>query len=186
MSFFRRTVMWLPVGFAFTDIVAGFHRCVGPSMMPALNPPGFSSEDLILAERLSFRLYKYHRGDVVLFRSPTHPNETLIKRIIGLEGDWISIPNSSKIERIPKGHCWVEGDNNTNNASEENFNLSDDSRTQYGPIPLALLKGRAIWICYPFSRWGAVESGLPKGRVLAMTSSSASSLSSKNADESWW
>jgi len=55
MSVFRKTVMWLPVGFAFTDIVAGFHWCVGPSMMPTLNPPGSSSEDLILAERLSLR-----------------------------------------------------------------------------------------------------------------------------------
>ncbi len=118
-----------------------------------------------------------------LCSSPTHPNETLIKRIIGLEGDWISIPNSSKIERIPKGHCWVEGDISATGTSNVS---SDDSRTEFGPIPLALLKGRAIWICYPFSRWGAVESKLPKGRVLAMSSNSAAALSPSQRDDRWW
>jgi inner membrane protease subunit 2 len=59
--------------------------------------------------------------------------------------------------QVPKGHCWVEGDN---------AEVSLDSKS-FGPIPLALLKGRVTNVIWPPSRFGRVESHLPEGRVLS-------------------
>lgn len=41
---------------------------------------------------------------------------------------------SAKRTQVPEGHVWLQGDNTLN---------SHDSR-QFGPVPYALLKGRAI------------------------------------------
>lgn len=52
-----------------------------------------------------------------------------MKRLIGLPGEWIQIPGSLKLTKIPEGHCWVEGDNSAR---------SWDSRA-FGPVSLFLL-----------------------------------------------
>lgn len=44
---------------------------------------------------------------------------------------------------VPRGHCWLEGDNAGNSL---------DSR-QYGPVPLGLLRSRAIGRVWPPSSW---------------------------------
>ena len=44
---------------------------------------------------------------------------------------------------VPKGHCFVLGDNR---------NLSQDSR-HFGPIPLATVKGRADYLYFPAKDW---------------------------------
>ncbi len=45
--------------------------------------------------------------------------------------------------QVPKGHVWLQGDN---------IILSRDSR-EYGPIPLALVKGRVVFqVCSPTVR----------------------------------
>lgn len=137
---------------------------------------------------LACRLFKYTRGDVVLVRyalhptllmhsisaspacclctpspfisrSPTDPSRLWCKRIIGLEGDWVAMPGSNKVEKLPKGTCWVED----NRASS-----NDQTPACYGPLPLAMLYGRCLWVVSPLSRWGAVQSHLPAGRVVAM------------------
>ena len=30
-------------------------------------------------------------------------------RLLALEGDWLAVPGTATVERIPQGHCWVEG-----------------------------------------------------------------------------
>jgi inner membrane protease subunit 1 len=75
-------------------------------------------------------------GDVVALVQP-QTLEPVTKRIIGLAGDEILLsPDEpdSRCVRVPKGHVWVEGDNRT---------ASRDSR-QYGPVPIALLRGRVL------------------------------------------
>lgn len=61
---------------------------------------------------------------VFFFRSPSNCRETLVKRIIGLPGDWIQNDDKSDAIKIPRGHCWVEGDNTA---------CSLDSRS-FGPV----------------------------------------------------
>ena len=56
--------------------------CIGPSMLPTFNASG----DIVLLDRLSPRLKPFEVGEVVVSRSPTHPKQTVCKRIMGLVG----------------------------------------------------------------------------------------------------
>jgi signal peptidase I len=65
--------------------------------------------------------------------------ESIIKRIIGLEGDFIIHRTNSSIVRVPQGHCWLEGDN---------ASASIDSN-RYGPVPVNLIQGNAVRLLFP-------------------------------------
>lgn len=54
-------------------------KCVGPSMLPTLNRDG----DIVLLDKLTPRMRKLHRGDVVIAKSVSNPRHTVCKRIIG-------------------------------------------------------------------------------------------------------
>lgn len=54
-----------------------------------------------------------------------------------------------------QGCCWVEGDN----AAD-----SWDSASGMGPVPLALIDGRVLCVCWP--RLQSVPSQLPRGKLL--------------------
>lgn len=153
---------WLtPVVVAVNDLIGGPASVHGRSMQPTLNPSGLAANDLVLVDKLSIRLYKYSRGDVVLFRSPVSTDTMLIKRLVALEGDWVAFPDRVDIEKIPQGHCWVEGDNP---------GLSEDSRNKYGPVPLALIEGRVTHVLWPPSRLSRVPPIIPPGRLLMKNS----------------
>ena len=128
-------------------------------LQPTLNPGDGATNDVCLSEKLSIKLYRYARGSVVVLRSPSEPHRLLVKRLIGLEGDWVCPePGTSKVELVPQGCCWVEGDN---------AGCSEDSRA-FGAVPLALLEGRLTSVLWPPSRWGAVAAPFPSGRILAL------------------
>jgi len=73
----------------------------------------------------------------------------ITKRIIALEGDTVFtlLPYPDKLVKIPKGHCWVEGD--------DAFHSKDSN--EYGPLPLALINAKVSYILWPFSRFSKVE-----------------------------
>ncbi|MCO5564208.1 hypothetical protein L7F22_017866 [Adiantum nelumboides] len=147
------------VAVTLTDRVGNISRTQGDSMQPTLQPGdkhllGFLKGDIVFFEKFSAPDFK--RGDVVVLRSPTDPNQWMVKRLLALQGDWINVPGSYEILQIPKGRCWVEGDNG---------NVSLDSRT-FGAVPLALVKGRVTHKIWPPNRVGCVERILPVGRVM--------------------
>lgn len=98
---------------------------------------------------------KYRRGrgikvgDIVSFDSVVEPGEKVMKRVLGLQGDYVLMntpgTGSDEMIQIPVGHCWVGGDN---------MAASRDSR-HFGPMPMALIRGKAIAKVGPWSerRW---------------------------------
>lgn len=102
-------------------------------MQPTLNSRG----DILFTEYLTPRFNRLKPGDVVVATKPTDPSVTILKRIRAMPGETVWVhPSESAVPvrvTIPADHVWLEGDNT---------HQSTDSR-HYGPVPLALIRGRA-------------------------------------------
>lgn len=62
-------------------------------MLPTFNVAG----DILLLEHLSVTFEKIRPGDVVMARSPVNPRVMVCKRVLGLEGDRVTIiPTTSR------------------------------------------------------------------------------------------
>ncbi|CAM9288177.1 unnamed protein product [Laminaria digitata] len=148
----------VPVAVAFNDVVGSPAQVAGRSMQPTLNL-GLDSDasnpelDVVWQDKLSISRHTYERGSIVIFRNPFEPKERMVKRLIGIDGDWVRpMGNKHEVLRVPQGHCWVEGDRT---------GISGDSN-QFGPIPLALIEAKATHILWPPSRIGKLNQELPE------------------------
>ncbi|KNC46601.1 inner membrane protease subunit 2 [Thecamonas trahens ATCC 50062] len=134
---------------------------VGASMSPTLNPqagtvqkpplPGVAqlepatsssapvpSNDVVLLNVFAAKHGSLGRGDVVTLISPDNPHVELVKRVVALPGDVVATRSyKRRYVRVPKGHCWLEGDNP----------LASQDSNMFGPVPLGLVTGRVelIW-----------------------------------------
>lgn len=134
----------------------------GPSMEPTLQ-----TGQRLIVYRLAYAFSEPERGDVIVFRSSNNPDDDLVKRIIGLPGETVSIQggrvyiNGELLEEpsfipsaaydgtweVPEGHYFVLGDNR---------NSSSDSHS-WGTIAAGQILGRA-WLSYwPPGRWGGIQ-----------------------------
>ncbi|XP_028414443.1 mitochondrial inner membrane protease subunit 2-like [Dendronephthya gigantea] len=145
----------VPVYLTITDNLFTVCPVEGASMQPVLNP-GHHTKDVVLINRLKAkRLDKIERGNIVSIVSPKDPSTVFIKRIIALEGDKIrTLSFRNRIVEIPRGHCWIEGDNHK---------VSLDSNS-FGFVPLGLVNGVATRTVWPPSRWAKLTKQLPLGR----------------------
>lgn len=142
--------------------VLGLRKVDGISMYPYLH-----DKDIIGLYKLQYVYSKPKRGDVVVFR---HTNtQYYVKRVIGLPGETIMVSggkvyiNGKQLDEseyldssvytipgnflaegvpytIPDGQYFCMGDNRQN---------STDSR-DFGPVSLDLIKGRVVFVLYPF------------------------------------
>ncbi|PMD46193.1 signal peptidase-like protein I [Hyaloscypha variabilis F] len=121
----------------------------GPSMLPTFEVKG----DSVIISRYYRRGRNVKVGDVVQFDSVVEPGEGVIKRVLGLQGDYVmrDTPGSTdSMIQVPDGHCWVIGDN---------LPWSRDSR-HFGPMPMGLIKGKVIAKVLPWSERKWIENGL--------------------------
>ncbi|KAF7862682.1 hypothetical protein EAF04_007555 [Stromatinia cepivora] len=103
------------------------------------------SDEWFLIDRSRRRGRHVKVGDIVSFDSVVEPGEKAFKRVLGVEGDCVMMgtpgTGDTKMIRIPQGHCWLVGDN---------LEWSRDSRL-FGPVPMALIKGKIIARVLPWS-----------------------------------
>jgi signal peptidase I len=140
-------------------------RVEGTSMLPRLQ-----DQDRLFINKFAYRFESIHRGDVVVFLYPGDHTKSYIKRVIALPGDAVRIdhgavyvndrpirepyvPNRYRDERseperiIPAGDFWVMGDHRS---------ISSDSR-DFGPVPRALIYGKAAFVYWPMDQAGVVH-----------------------------
>jgi signal peptidase I len=126
-------------------------RVDGFSMRPTLQ-----DGEYILVNKLAYKTGEPQRGDIVVFVFPVNPQEDLIKRVIGLPGESVSVHNGIVAVNgapltepyiasppaydgdwvVPEGQLFVLGDNR---------NDSRDSH-QWGLLPIENVIGRAVLI----------------------------------------
>ncbi|OLN87881.1 Mitochondrial inner membrane protease subunit 2 [Colletotrichum chlorophyti] len=151
---------WLPVVIWFQDHVAQPTRVTGASMYPFFNEDRNSTlaNDFVLSWKWN-AIEGLQKGMVVIFRSPFNPETIAIKRVIALEGEYVTTraPHPSRVVLVPPGHIWVEGDGEPGETLDSNT---------YGPISMALVEGKAVWHLYPFRKFGRIkwEEYWPKSR----------------------
>jgi len=133
--------------------------------------PTFQIRDHLFVTKFNYWVKMPKKGDIVVFKFPEDPKKDFIKRVMGVEGDTVKIvnkqvfvndqsltepykvhydPETIKIEprdnmmpvMVPKGCLFVMGDNR---------DKSYDSRF-WGFVPKENLKGKALFIYWPFSR----------------------------------
>jgi signal peptidase I len=151
----------LVFGFVRPFVVEAFY-IPSESMVPTLRVG-----DRVLVNKFIYRFTEPERGDIVVFESVEGGGEDLIKRVVGVPGDRISVrggrlfvngelqreryvnkkfPDSSSSARttVPEGHVFVMGDNRVN---------SRDSRF-FGPVPKEKIEGEAFLRFWPPDRIG--------------------------------
>ncbi len=154
----------LVFGFVRPYVLEAF-RIPSESMVPTLEVG-----DRVLANKFVYRFTEPERGDIVVFDSVNESDDqTLIKRVIGVEGDEIQVQsgllfvngraqeepylNQGEAFRgyygpieVPEDHIFVMGDNRSN---------SGDSRI-FGPVPLQNVAGEAFVRFWPVSEIGTL------------------------------
>uniref|UniRef100_A0A9J7XLP3 Mitochondrial inner membrane protease subunit 2 n=1 Tax=Cyprinus carpio carpio TaxID=630221 RepID=A0A9J7XLP3_CYPCA len=146
----------VPVTVTVLDRLAYVARVEGASMQPSLNPDGGSSPDVVLLNRWSVRNYQVHRGDIVSVLSPKDPQQKIIKRVIGIEGDFIkTLGYKNRYVRVPDGHLWIEGDHHGHSFDSNTFGpVSTLSPLQVPPNPADIYKtlpNQGFWELVGFS-----------------------------------
>jgi len=137
-------------------------RVDGFSMKPTLQ-----DGEYILVSKLAYKLGQPQRGDIVVFIFPVNPAEDLIKRVIGLPGDTISVQDGVlSINGVTMDEPYINAPpayNGTWKVSpEELFVLGDnrnDSRDshQWGLLPIGKVIGKAVLIYWPPKEWEVIK-----------------------------
>ena len=131
----------------------------GSSMEPALH-----NGERVLVNKLVYRLRPPRRGEIVLFRHGHMPGRMLIKRVIGLPQEELSIsrglvrvdgrplvedyilePSAEDYgpAYVPRGHVFVLGDNRNHSQ--------DSAHAHIGAVPLDAVWGKAFAVYWPFA-----------------------------------
>ncbi|ORY65495.1 mitochondrial inner membrane protease subunit 2 [Pseudomassariella vexata] len=142
---------WVPVVVFFNANVMELAFINGPSMYPFMNAEKdqTTAPDVTVAWKWNAQ-HNLARGMIVLFWNPRKPEITVVKRVVGLEGDIITTrpPYPALVIRVPPGHIWVEGDGGERDSIDSNV---------YGPIATALVIGTIPFVLKPLHRAGWVR-----------------------------
>ena len=138
-------------------------RVYGQSMEPNLH----TNERLVI-EKLSYRFHGPRRGDVVVLHDPGGSPELLIKRVVGLPGERVTVADGRVfIDGVPLdepylaqgtqggGRSWVVPPL-TVFVMGDNRSASRDSRT-FGPVSLDQIIGRALVRYWPLDEVGLLH-----------------------------
>lgn len=156
------TLVLAAILFLGINAVSARVRVDGFSMIPTLEDGEF-----VLVSKLNYQFGDVERGDIIVFHFPMDPQQELIKRVIGLPGDKVSVQNGtvsvngqqltepyiaaaptySGEWEVPEGQLFVLGDNR---------NDSSDSHS-WGYLPFEKVVGKAVVIYWPPPFWKVIE-----------------------------
>jgi len=179
-----RSIQTLAFGHLFFTHFYSLGGCSGPSMLPTISTSG----DWILLSRLHTKGRGIAQGDMVSFLRPDKPDVLVVKRVVGLEGDFVLVEPRApaildELEEMgligeggigrggrgtgteygveeAKGRCeMVQVPMGHCWVTGDNLDNSRDSR-HYGPLPLGLVRGKVVARVWPSPCW--FENGLKR------------------------
>lgn len=136
-EFFIQEFRELAIIAAFVLVIIGHviqgSMVIGESMRPTFNNGNLLGPDLVVVNKLAWYFQSWNYGDVVILYSPREPKKKLIKRLLGRDGDLVTIEGEKFC--MGEGEVFIVGDNLDN---------SYDSRS-FGAVPEGLLQGK-VWL----------------------------------------
>lgn len=139
----------------------------GTSMAPSLE-----DQQRVFVNKFIYRtgIVDIERGDTVVFWSPTDPDRSYIKRVIGLPGDVVeSREGVIYINRQPLVEPYIDPryldltpitetivPANSYFVLGDHRNSSQDSRN-WGPVPSSAIYGKAVLVYWPLDRLGVIR-----------------------------
>ncbi|KAI1814766.1 LexA/Signal peptidase [Poronia punctata] len=173
--------------FALTHVVWAYGFSIGFGWGPSMLPTFMTTNEWFVTDKRYRRGRGVQVGDCVVYSIPVEPGEEGLKRVLGMPGDYVLLNSPPSVKdatdkqggthdgvglavdragrgigsenmiQVPQGHCYIVGDN---------LPWSRDSR-DFGPIPLALIKGKVIAKgsptgFNPMNWFTKVENGLQK------------------------
>jgi signal peptidase I len=112
--------------------------------------PAIESGDWLLVDPTIARWPR--RGSIVLFHEP-ESDELAIKRVAHGPGERVAFADGYL--ELADDEAWLLSDADTETAAAAGFGEPIDSR-RYGPVPVALLVGRAWFRYAPLRRFGTI------------------------------
>ncbi len=137
-------------------------RVYGQSMEPNLH----TNERLVI-EKLSYRFHGPRRGDIVVLHDPGGSPELLIKRVVGLPGERVTVADGRVfVDGVPLAEPYVAQSTQGGGRSwlvpplhvfvmGDNRGASRDSRV-FGPVPLDQIVGHAVVRYWPPNEVGII------------------------------
>jgi signal peptidase I len=137
--------------------------------------PNLHTGERLLVNKLIYRLRPPVPGEVIVLQDPKNPRRELVKRIIALQGETVSVRqnvvyiNDKPLDEpfkntevlpyadfapftVPVGSVFVMGDNR---------GVSADSRVM-GPVNISNIDGKAFFTIWPASSFGAGPQAYPR------------------------
>lgn len=146
----KKIFFGVAIGHTVIDSFGSVARVDGISMQPTFNPN--NTVDLVFLSYLPVRFGSIERGDIIVAVSPRNPSETIIKRVIAVEGDFVQSKKNhsdeSVVKVVPKGYFWIEGDHKGHTYDS----------TSFGPISRGLVIAKVPAIIWPPSRWQLLQT----------------------------
>ena len=137
-------------------------RVDGFSMNPSL-----ANGEYILVNKLAYRLGEPARGDIIVFSFPLDPEQDLIKRVIGLPGETVTVEDGRvSVNGVPLEEPYIAASplyNGTWVVTDDQLFVLGDNRNEskdsheWGLLPLDNIIGKAILIYWPPPKWELID-----------------------------
>jgi len=160
----RRLPAMLAAGVAGLAAGSIYNRFGRFAISDASMTPALRSGDYVVTDRSD---RPARRGDIVVLEYPSHSSFFLVKRIVGLPGERLTIRSGRLLvdgitldepwtidETGPDGE-WELGPERAFVLGDARWMSSGDSR-EIGPVPLERLTMRVVFRYWPFKRFGRV------------------------------
>jgi len=161
LEFLKGVVIVALLALALRIFVVEPFGVVGQSM-----EPNYHDKDYLVIDKISYRFRDPHRGEVVIFHPKPAPEESYIKRIIGLPGETVEVKdgmvyvNSRRLSEpyvisdskmpLERDYPAVTLGNDEYFMFGDNRDHSSDSR-EIGPVPKVNIQGRVAVVLLPVS-----------------------------------
>jgi signal peptidase I len=138
-------------------------RVYGQSMQPNLH-----TNERLVVEKLSYRFHGPRRGDVVVLHDPSGGSELLIKRVVGLPGERVTVADGRVfIDGVALDESYLNQETQGNGRSwlvpplqvfvmGDNRQSSRDSRS-FGAVRLDQIIGRALFRYWPLDQISVIR-----------------------------